>query len=244
MTVKQKLAIAALGLASLSQVGHAADTKSAYVGVQAGFDFFNPKGDNLAQANTNDRADAFAWKAKKKNTAIALNALVGREVARMAHDMPVSVEFSFGLNTSPNKNKGTDDAGGGVFDHQQLRVRQTWKTGLSALFGKNITNDLTASLKLGVVYSNFNVHYGLSDRIAVFHSLPGKGKNMRLFGFEPGVRLAYSINECTSAHLEGTYTMYQSTRKTFLDDRANSQRVSSKIAPRVWGLKAGVTYKF
>lgn len=243
MTVKQKLTIAAVGLVSLSQSGHAANMmKDTYIGLQGGFDYVNAKSDNLTQVDTNTPVDNFAWKGKKKNTSIVVNALVGREVARIASDMPVSVEFSFGFNTSPNTNKAIDVDN--AFTPQELRVRQTWKTGLSALFGKSITNDLTAALKLGVVYSNFDVRYGLDTGTGVYQTAPGKSKTMRLFGFEPGVRLSYSINECTSAHLEGTYTMYQSKRKTFLDDRANLHRVSSKIAPRVWGLKAGVTYKF
>ena len=250
MTVKQKLAMTAAGLVALAHVGHAGTMMNkAYVGVQGGLQYANMKSTNNSDedtSNTADGADDYSFRSKKRKTSIALGALVGREMFRLRPDMPVCGEVSLGYNTSPSKEKVVvSNKDGNDTQNQSLRVRQTWKLGLSALIGKEITPDLTAALKLGVVYSNFNTFLGLAqtDGGAQYVNAPRKGKNLRLFGFEPGVRLSYKVNPCMSAHLETTYAMYQSKKKTVLDDTDESHRADTRIAPRIWGVMLGLTYK-
>ncbi|UNM05823.1 MAG: outer membrane beta-barrel protein [Holosporaceae bacterium] len=217
-----------------------------YVGATAGMSSMNANAKNDTTQDATAANATMNWKGKKKTT-FQGNLLVGKEVYRINNDMPVAVEFTFGTTTGAEKRKEAQQVAGAL-DPRLTKVRQTWKLGLSAVVGHKITNKMTVSGKLGVVYSNFRVDQLINDSgfTGAFDGLNRKfGKDMRLWGVEPGVRLSYDINDCMCTFVEGTYTLFQSKKQTFINQGTapNTEHFTTKISPRVFGLVAGFTYK-
>lgn len=246
MKVTNKLLALGLLTSACALQSYAANPLSgAYVGATAGFSTMNANAKNETTLDAADADGTMNWKGKSR-TFFQGNLLVGKEVYRIDNDMPVAVEFTVGTTTGAEKRKETQDTGAN--DSRLTKVRQTWKLGLSAVLGHKITDKMTVAGKLGVVYSNFRVDQLINESLfeAPFGGTGRKfGKNVRLWGVEPGVRLSYDINQCMCTFVEGTYTLFQSKKQTFIDQGTapNTQHFTTKISPRVLGLVAGFAYK-
>ena len=218
-----------------------------YVGATAGITSMNEAVDNKTTYDAADPDAAVNFKTKKKTTYQG-NLLIGKEVYLFNQDMPLAVEFSFGTTTNAQKKKNAASPGGVDID-QLTKIRQSWKLGLGAVLSHKLTEKMSIAGKLSVVYSKFDVAQKLNDSL---FTAPHDGapeqmkKSFKLWGIEPGVRLSYHVNDCVCTFVEGTYTIFQSKKHTFIDQGAapNQERFNSKVSPRVWGLVAGVSYKF
>ena len=223
----------ALGVLAFSSADAKNIMKDSYVGANFGF---ASVGGKTKTDVTDSGAESGSFKVST-HTAKQVGLMVGREVA-MVNDMPVAVELSFDRHL--NGGEGSTVIDDNVY---KTSLKQRWTFGLHGLLTKAITNELSVSAKLGVLYSRFDVRQRLPhDQLsAPLNAAGSKDEKKNLVAIEPGVRFTYAINECWNAYLEGTYARYFG--KTLKLPAAADEKHETKVSPVISAIKVGMSYK-
>lgn len=238
--MKQIMSKAALAAILAVSLNASADVKTgAYVGLNVGYANLNSNakvGDTL-----NDGAGSNGnFTLTKKKGEMQANLLIGYEWMRPSN-LILGTELTFGTTFSNlTYNYGADPAP--VTDFRQEKIKQQWKTGLYGLVGTPVSDRVSIYGKLGLLYSRFGTAHG---------SIPGQSgapapqirKQANFFGIEPGVRVKLAMSDAWAATLDASYAWYQTKSETTFTTAAPDTQ-SLKYAPRMWGVTAGLAYKF
>jgi hypothetical protein len=234
-----KIALAAVLAASLEA---SAVKTGPYVGVNVGYTNLDAK----AKITDNQNLGATGnFSIKKKKGATQANIFVGYE-SMMNSNVILGTELSFGSSFSGIKHAFSADLAG--TDDREYKIRQQWKTGLFGLVGTPLSDSVSLYGKLGLLYSRFQTKfYGIPAVIGTGAGAAGElisTKATNFFGIEPGIRLKIAMSEAMAAHIDASYAWYQSKKAPSVDDAAGNIHVTNKYSPRMWGVTAGISYKF
>jgi opacity protein-like surface antigen len=163
-------------------------------------------------------------------------------------DFFYAFEFFTSIHQFATKRKGNNifrviDANNmariGTYDFE---VNQKYTEGLSCYFGKDLTPNLDAFLKLDLLLSQFTIKTANTARTSS-HGQESKW----LFGFAPGVGLQYHFTKSISARFDYSYRIYNEFKsKNIANDlvRPTTTNVTGKISPRIHQFTLALLYKF
>lgn len=233
-----RLALASAVALSLEASAHA--RTGAYVGVNVGYANLNPNAKAYASLYSGHGEQPIN-KIDKTKGEIQTNVLVGYEWMRPSNVM-FGTELAVGATFSDAVTKYIADAPIGAGDLREYKIRQQWKVGLYGLVGTSLSERVSLYGKLGVLYSRF----GSSHSSAAGISGASNSKithQTNFWGIEPGVRLKVALSHGWAAMLDASYAFYQDKSESTFATNEDIQKLS-KYAPRMWGVTAGLAYKF
>lgn len=222
-------AIALIALAAEANV-----RQGPYVIAAAGYTHLNPNGKTLLSGTGLSGAKL------KKKAGSAEGMLAAGYEFQLPSAWVLGVE-AFGTLSNAEA-KETRRVSTLVNDVRSSKVKLAYTGGVSINPGIEVADAWTVYLKLAAVYGSFKIT-NLTDGVNGQSAYNGSSKTYGIWGFAPGFRVKYAMDACWAVTLDGTYAMYQSkTSKDFDPQQGADYRV--KIAPRVWSVLAGVSYKF
>lgn len=211
-----------------------------YVGLNVGYANLNPNAKVRDDANAADIGNGL--KLNQHKGMFQTNLFAGYEWL-LQNNLVLGTELTFGGSFSGTK-KGYD-ASLPAFagDIRCYKIRQQWKTGLYGLVGTSLTERVSLYGKLGILYGRFQSDHGNDVAVTGAPSSTIK-KNTNLFGVEPGIRMKVALSESWAATFDASYAFYQNKKQTIFTTNAGQVQALKKFAPRVWGITAGLAYKF
>jgi opacity protein-like surface antigen len=215
----------------------------AYVGLNVGYANLNPNAKVEDTLNDGAGDPGNGMKIDKHKGMLQANLLVGYEWMRPSN-LILGTELAVGMGYSPSsKSYRADGPGTGTNDYRNYKIREQWKAGLYGLVGTSLTERVSLYGKLGILYSRFgSVHHSATATSGAPSSALRHHTNF--WGLEPGIRVKVAMSEAWAATFDASYAFYQNKKETTFTTNNPDTQALKNYAPRMWGITAGLAYKF
>ncbi len=148
----------------------------------------------------------------------------------------LSSDIFVSINNSHTRKVLVDTQAPGVTRTNTISQRYT--AGVYFNLGREVTDSVSILGKVGLKNSRFAIKHQPSA-IANYNS---KAQYANLWGFSPGFEIRKELTENWRAHLEGSFTFYESWKSKDFDPGAGTATV--KIGPRILSFALGISRKF